>query len=241
MKFNHYQAIMYGGSILLLLLEICLIVLLSNRLLAELIERIFEIPRLDQQTSIMNFFGVQIDLKSSRRFRLSFIVQLAIIAWINLLLLLDGCVLQVQHLSGQDLCPSETSDCFTMGEFSSHERIACEPGGIISNSTATHALCFIWVYSEQNTLNVLNQIGICSSVFELICHIFKFCCRVSRRRWGLILLTLLAISSLTLFIVSVVIEMRISMTTKLLLMGVSCLMINVIQLFQFTHHYKSKC
>jgi hypothetical protein len=211
---------------------------LSNRLLAELIEKLFEIPRLDKQTLIMNFCGIEVDFKSSRRFRLSLIGQLAVIAWLITLLLIDGCIMQLQHLSEKDYCPIETSQCFMMGQFSKHERIVCEPGEAISNSTKVHVMCFVWVYAEQTTVNVLNQIGICSSVFALLCHVFKASCRMSRKLWGLILLILLNIASVALFIASVIIELNISLTSKLLLIGFSLLTSNVIQLFQFARYYK---
>ena len=114
MEFYQYRAILFGSYGILLLLEICFFISLSNRLLAELVEKLFEIIRLDHQKLIMNFFGVNINFLASRRFCLSLIIQLAFIPWITLLLLIDGCVLQIQNLSIQDFCPLSASDCFQM-------------------------------------------------------------------------------------------------------------------------------
>jgi hypothetical protein len=152
--------------------------------------------------------------------------------------LLDGCIMQVQHLSSQDLCPLQAVDCFMIGQSLSHERIVCQPGEIISNSTTYHPICFIWVYADQSTTNVLNQIGICSSVFSLLCYVFQCSCRISRKWWGLVLIIILVVACVTLLIVLFIIELQVSLTAKLLLLAVSCLMINVIQLFQFTRYYK---
>jgi hypothetical protein len=86
MEYDTYRIILFLGSAVLLFIEVCIFISLSNRLLAEMIEKLFKITRLDHQTLLMNFCGIHIDFKSSRRFRLSMIGQLAIIAWIILLL-----------------------------------------------------------------------------------------------------------------------------------------------------------
>ncbi len=230
---------MIGCSIALLIFEICVFTLLSNRLLSELIEKMFEIIRLDHQKLKMNFYGIQIDLTSSRRFRLSLTCQLSFITWIIILLFTDGCIMQVHYLSKKDLCPIQTSDCFTIGKLSTDERIVCQPGQVLSNLTSSNVVCFIWVYAEQNTLNILNQIGICSSVFSLLCVTFKCSCRMSRKCWGFILLILLLLTCISIFIVSLIINIPVTMTAKLLLVALCCLTINVLQLLQFIHHYKS--
>ncbi|CAF1509866.1 unnamed protein product [Adineta steineri] len=239
MKFEHYTGILFGGYGVLLLFEICFFMSLPNRLLAKLVEKLFGIIRLDHQRLIMNFFGINIDFLSSRRFRLSLIIQLAFIPWITLVLLVDGCIFQLQHLSGRDFCPVLDSDCFLMDKPLTYERILCPPGEILSNSTSTNAICFVLIYTEQSTISVLNQIGICSSVFSLLCHVFKGTCYMSHKWWGLIVFILLLIISVTLLIVSfLIIEMNISFTSKLLLTALSCLLINVMQLLQFTHYYR---
>jgi hypothetical protein len=240
MDYYNYRTVMIGCSIGLFFLELCILISLSKRLLAELIERAFEITRLDHQTLMMNFFGIQINLESSRRFRLSLIFQLAGIASINLLLLMDGCIMQVHHLSGRDLCPPVLSDCFKVEIFPTHERIVCQPGQLLSNSTFSNVVCFVWVYREQNTLNILNQLGICSSVFSLLCHTFKCSCRMSRKWWGLSLLVLFVLIFVTLLIITPIIKIPISTASRLLLTSASFLIINVIQLLQFTHNYKSQ-
>ncbi|CAF1436092.1 unnamed protein product [Adineta steineri] len=127
MEFEHYRVILFGGYGVLLLFEICFFMSLPNRLLARLVEKLFGIIRLDHQRLIMNFFGINIDFLSSRRFRLSLIIQLAFIPWITLVLLVDGCIFQLQHLSGQDFCPLLDSDCFLMDKSLTYKKILCPP------------------------------------------------------------------------------------------------------------------
>jgi hypothetical protein len=61
MEYNTYTATILDFSAVLLVLENCVIISLSNRILAELVEKLFGIMRSDNQTLIMNFYGVQID------------------------------------------------------------------------------------------------------------------------------------------------------------------------------------
>jgi hypothetical protein len=241
MELSNYRMLIFGGAAVLFVIEICVFVMLRNRLLAELLEKLFGITRLNPSGFLVNFSGIEIDFQSSQRFRISLICQLAVISWINILLFIDGCVMHAQHLYGNEKCPQEGSDCFILGSTSSHERISCQSDQMLFNSTATsHILCFVLIYDKQNATSILNQMGICSSVFSLLCYTLKVSCRLLRHRWGLILQTILALALLTFLIVSIVLELRVSMTARLLTLGSSCLLINLIQLFQFIHH-RSKC
>ena len=237
-----YRALFYSCAAAIFALETCFLLLIPHCVLAELFEKVFQITRSGSNVLMMNFFGVNVDFGSSRRLRLSLIGQLATIASINILLFVDGCVIQVQHLSGEDLCPKANSDCFLMGVkgVSSHSRVPCELGQAMSNSTTSYVACFIWVYGEQNAMSVINQIGICSSVFSLMCHALRASCRLSHKWWGLLILTLIALGSLAALIVLMVIELKVSVIALLLLMGCTILLFNVIQLFQFIHHREKR-
>lgn len=239
MEFSDYRWMMVGCSVVLFVFLFSVLMVLPKRILAEMIEKFFDITRLDHRTFMMDFFGHHVDLLSSRRFRFSVIIQLADITCIAFLLLLDGCSMQVHYLTKKDMCPTGVYECFTFGKGSTHERMICSSGESLVNATSSKIVCFLWVYAEQNALSILNQIGICSSVFSLLCHSFKIFCRLSRKCWGLILLILLVLALITIVIIAFTIDLAMSMTAKLLCLSLSCLLINVIQLVQFSHHWKS--
>ena len=241
LEFDAYRGIIFGGAAVILLIELICCLLIPKRLLVEMLEAVFRIKPLADDPYLINFFGVPIHFLTSRRFRYSLVVQLAIVGWINLLLFVDGCIMQVQHFSIEDSCPTVRSDCFQMGNPSVHQRVECQSGERFSNHSASkYIVCFSWVFSEQNAVSVLNQIGICSSVFSLFCHGLIVSCRLSHKWWGLLIICLCAVATLTLFILAQVLEWPISMTAKLLLLGASALSFNIIQLLQFTHH-RRKC
>lgn len=207
---------------------------------AELIEKTFGIVRCNKQEWIMNFYGVQINFLSSRRFRLSLIFQLAAIAWIIVLVLLDGWLLQVRQLSSHDTCPQQSSDCFSLTSIVSHVRINCEPGHKLTNLTSSKAMCFVWMYNELSTVAFINQIGISSSIISILCHAFKGFCCISRKWFGLILLILFALGGVVAFTVTYILLTDISMIGSLLIMGLCGILINVIQLNQFTYNFQRK-
>ncbi|CAF3210944.1 unnamed protein product [Rotaria sp. Silwood2] len=235
---------MVGCSFLILLFEVSIFIGISHQLFAELVEKLLDINRIDNQTFIMNFYGFQVNLLLSRRFRLSLSIQLGISTCIISLLILDGLLMNVQKLNDHDLCPTIDHDCFVIRKISLSQRIVCQSGLSISNLTSFNTICFVWIYKKQTAVEIINQIGICSSVFSLLCHCFKYACHISRRWWGFILLIILIIISKIILILSFIVENPISMTAKTLLIAFTFLLINVIQLLHFTHnhHYRTnKC
>lgn len=234
MEYNHYMTMLFGCSAVLLVIEVLFFALLSKRLLAELIENLFDINCIDQKDLSMSYFGHKINFSTNRRFRFSLSTQVAFILWMMILLLLDGCIMNIKFFSNDDICPPQPSDCFIGEKFSSPSRFICQSGEKISNQVNSTILCFIWVYPEQSTLGVLNELGICSSVFSLLCHAFKFACRISRKLLGLLVILCLLLGLIILFIISILGTILVSITTILLLAAFIFLLINVIQLLQFT-------
>ena len=227
----------FGSSAILLCIEIIFLALLPKRLLAELVEQLFDINCIDHRNLLMSYFGRKINFFTSRRFRFSLVIQIAFIVWVMVLLLLDACSMHIKYFSNNDNCPSQPSDCFITKKFSSSTRYVCESGEKISIQTNLPVVCFVWVYSEQTTLGVLNELGICSSVFSLLCYAFKFACRISRKPLGLILIVGLTLLLMVLLIFFIITNIFVSITTRLLLVVFTCLLINVIQLLQFTRSY----
>ncbi|CAF3500551.1 unnamed protein product [Rotaria socialis] len=214
--------------------------LLPNRLLVNFIEKSFNIIQSDKQQLMMNFYGIEISFLASRRFRVSLIFQLVAIIWIVSLVLIDVCVFQVMQLSAGSFCPQQRSDCFNFNNIQSNERIDCEPGEKLMNLTTPKAVCFIWVYKEITAIAMLNQIGIASSVFSLMCYGFKLCCCLSRKWLGLVVIILLALGGITIMLLTFTVTIYLSMTGLFLVIGLCAICINVIQLFQFASHHQRK-
>lgn len=240
MELKEYLQLINGCSVVVLLLNICVLALLSSRLLSELFQKLLRIHPVKNLPSYVNFYGISINIKSSRRFRFSLIIQLSLKIWIIIVLFLDGCGMQTHFLSMKDLCSSsiENSDCFRFGKYEKGERVLCQSGKFVSNVTSSTVICFVWVYAEQNTLSAINQMGICSSVFALLCVVFQCFCRLSRQWWGLALVILSLVICIIIPTISAITEVPFSMTANRLLMVLSCIIINVLQLRQFTHHCK---
>ncbi|CAF4046057.1 unnamed protein product, partial [Rotaria sp. Silwood1] len=144
MEFNTYRAIIYGIAIGIYFIKLVQFLLLPNRLMVKLIEKLFDIVRIDKTTWTMNFYGIQMNYLASRRFRVSLIVQVTAIGWITIFLLVDGWIMQVQYLSQKDDCPQQKSDCFTIPNIYSNKRLICEPGQTLSNATSSNIICFVW-------------------------------------------------------------------------------------------------
>lgn len=239
-EFDTYRWILLGIEFGLLFIEILILFLLPKRLLASLIANQFAIPRNDKQHFVMNFSGIEIDFLASRRFRISLILQFANIIWIIMLLFVYEWILQIQLLSESDICPQKTSDCFVFKNLISNQRFECEPRQPIMNSNSSNILCFAWVYSDVDAIVILNQIGICSSVYSLLCLSFKLLCDFSRKLTGLILIALFTAGGIATLALALTVKIYISMTGLLVVFGFCGLTINVLQLRQFTSQYQRK-
>jgi len=128
MEYNHYMTMLFGCSAVLLVIEVLFFALLSKRLLAELIENLFDINCIDQKDLSMSYFGHKINFSTNRRFRFSLSTQVAFILWMMILLLLDGCIMNIKFFSNDDICPPQPSDCFIGEKFSSPSRFICQSG-----------------------------------------------------------------------------------------------------------------
>ena len=240
MEYIAYTLILFGTALGLFALEIIIFLLLPNGLVVKLIEQQFGIKKSGKKESLMNFYGMEIDLLSARRFRWSLICQLAGTVLIILLLFIHGWLIRIENLTDRNTCPTQTSDCFVYRSILSNYPIHCEPGQPFSNWTSLKLICFVWIYEDAKAIDMLNQLGICSSVFTLLCHSFRWMCRLSRKWFGLILIILWAFVCIAMIILSYSGRIRLSLTGLLLFIGFCCLFINVTQLYQFTRHYKKE-
>ena len=240
MEYETYRSVLFGNAFGLFFCVLLVVYLLPNRLLAELFEKQFDVVRSNKEQWIVNFYGVEINFLASWRFRLSLIWQFAGTTWTILLLLNNGWLFQARDLSEHEMCPIHAIDCFTYESMISNARIPCNPGEPLSSWNSSSFLCFVWVYKEVRAVDILNEIGITSSVFSFSCYGFKWLCCLSRKRFGLALIILLLIASLTSTILSFIGSIRISILGLLLLADSCALLINVTQLFQYTYRHQRK-
>lgn len=240
MTFETYRSIIFSFTYGLLFVEIAVALSLPNRLLANIIEYQFSITRSDKEKLIMNFYGIKISFLSSRRFRLSLIFQLVIILWIVGLVCFDGWILQLNQLPNGEACPSQPSDCFNFNSLASNERLYCEPGEILVNATSKKAICFSWMYNRINAMQIINQLGIATSIFSLLSFAFKIACYISRKWYGLIFIILLTLGATIVNILAYTFTIYISITAMQLITGLGAICSNVAQLYQFTYSYEKE-
>ncbi|CAM4749756.1 unnamed protein product [Rotaria magnacalcarata] len=88
-------------------------------------------------------------------------------------------------------CPMYPMDCFIFPDTtilsSPIASYPCQPGriGNFSNFNGSFAWCYGWIIAQQSSLNVLNQLGLCSGLIGLFAIIFAFTFHVGHRKFGL--------------------------------------------------------
>ncbi|CAF2052547.1 unnamed protein product [Rotaria magnacalcarata] len=127
-------------------------------------------------------------------------------------------------------CPMYPMDCFIFPDTtilsSPIASYPCQPGriGNFSNFNGSFAWCYGWIIAQQSSLNVLNQLGLCSGLIGLFAIIFAFTFHVGHRKFGLTVVLVIIISLLIAFIVLAVLKLSLAFLTfaTLFLCGLMC-------------------
>ena len=208
-SYEHYAAIIYGIFFGLIVIYLILFTFfIPIRDFALLLKSLF---RMEIDTTIhgssrkytMNLYGESIDLKKSRcfRFHLSAIVGV-LLAFITMTFVF-GCVVTMEYFYSGDLCPSRPKDCFVFSNSFSQaapiDQFICNPGETIqvSNSTSyRYVVCYGYDFGAQSTLDILNQLGICTGILSILSIGVIFVYRISYHIIGMIFIAIFCLGSL---------------------------------------------
>ncbi|CAF3368360.1 unnamed protein product [Rotaria socialis] len=127
-------------------------------------------------------------------------------------------------------CPMYLMDCFIFPDTtilsSPIASYPCQPGrvGNFSNFNGSFAWCYGWIIGQQSSLNVLNQLGLCSGLIGLFAIIFAFTFHVGHRKVGLAVVLIIIVSILIAFIILAVLKLSLAFLTfaTLFLCGLMC-------------------
>ena len=116
---------------------------------------------------------------------------------------LVSCVVTIEYYYPGDSCPGRPKDCFIFSDsfisVSPIDQFVCNPDDTIKtpNSTSVgHILCYGYVLNQQSTLDIMNQLGICTGILAVLSIFFTFLYRISHHSCGLIFTVLLLLGIL---------------------------------------------
>jgi len=176
------------------------LMLIPVRRLADLTKMVFGVEENSEKETdqiIINFHGNEVNMEN-RLGRLKMVMALvSLFAMVNVVFI-DGCVLSTDTLTVGQVCPNQPKDCFIYDSpfsTSPSESFVCSPGDpvIPANSSAYRAFCYRYILSGQKTIDILNQLGICTGVLSLSANVLWALCWMASQWWGLLIQFVLVI------------------------------------------------
>lgn len=220
LSYGAYTGIIYGVFLSLFIIYILIFTfLIPIRDYVNFLKHLFNIEINviadgSSKSYIINIYGENIDIKKSIgfRFHLSTIVGL-LLTFITMTFFV-GCIVTMEYYYSGDPCPNRSKDCFVFGgsykEFSPIDQFVCNLGEIIKipNSTSyRYVLCFGYALDGQSTLDIMNQLGICTGILSLLSILVIFLHRISYHICGIIIIIILYLGScvtMILFVLSTI-------------------------------------
>ena len=140
---------------------------------------------------IMNIYGENIDLRKSRGFRFHLSAIVGVLFTFITMTFFFGCIVTMEYYYSGDSCPSRSKDCFVFAssftEVAPVDQFICNPGETIQTLNSTsyrYVACFGYEFGAQSTLEILNQLGICTGILSLFSIIVIFLHRISYYKCG---------------------------------------------------------
>jgi hypothetical protein len=123
---------------------------------------------------IMNIYGENIDLRKSRGFRFHLSAIVGVLFTFITMTFFFGCIVTMEYYYSGDSCPSRSKDCFVFAssftEVAPVDQFICNPGETIQTLNLTsyrYVTCFGYEFGAQSTLEILNQLGICTGILSI--------------------------------------------------------------------------
>jgi hypothetical protein len=236
LSYGVYAVILFGSLFLLVSVGLLILFKLPLRRLAILLESVFhfkEVRNLGDQYIVIDVCGDQFEISKSILSRFPFVSALGTCLLVSILVFLEGCVFSTRHVYSNKLCPERTPNCYLFkARFTSFRPIfefVCEPDQptIPSNMSASYAVCYGFVLPDQSTIDILNQLGVCTGILSLVDSVYPLAYKLARLRHGRICLIILLGAMVIVEITILSIQLNVSFMTIILLTLTVVLLSNI--------------
>lgn len=245
LPYGAYAAIMFGSITVIILAGFIILLKLPLTRLVSLLESVFrfkQVRNIGDDYIVIDVCDDKFELVNTLMSRLPFIFALGMCLLVAILVFIEGCIFSTRHVYAKRECSTRTPNCYLFTEdlsaFQPLYNFVCEPNKpvIPSNMSASYAVCYGFVLPDQSSIDILNQLGVCTGILSLVeslyPHVYKFANKLS----GRICLIILFIVLLILEIIVLSIQINITFMTVILLTLTEVLLLNIF----FLHHRRIK-
>jgi hypothetical protein len=241
LPYGAYAAILFGSiSIIVLLGAIVLLKMPLTRLVA-LLESVFhfkQVRNIGSEYVVINVCDDNFELLDTLLSRLPFVFALGMCLLVAILVFIEGCIFSTRHVYSTRVCSTRTPNCYLfqsdLSKFVPLYNFVCEPDEpvIPSNMSASYAVCYGFVLPDQSSIDILNQLGVCTGILELVRYLYPVAYKSGREKFGRIFLIGFLIMLVILEIIVLSIQLNISFMTVILITLTEVLLVNIF----FLHH-----
>jgi hypothetical protein len=236
LSYGTYAAILFGTLTGLLTVGAIILLKISIPRLAGLLEMMFhfkEIRNIGKDYVVIDICGDKFEIINTIPSRFPFAAAAGMCLLVSILVFIEGCIFSTRHVYSARVCSTRTPNCYLFGEdlsaFKPLYNFVCEPDlpVIPSNMSASYAVCYGFVLPDQSSIDILNQLGVCTAIQELVRFLYPQAYKFAREQYGRVILFIILCALIILEIIVFSIQINISFTTIILFMLVDVLLINI--------------
>ncbi|CAF1495281.1 unnamed protein product [Adineta ricciae] len=123
-----------------------------------------------EQTATLDIFGEKFVLKNRKQCcfvvpRVCLWLMIGVVIGVTLMVFIDGLILNVIYLPSNEKCPDDGDmDCYSTKQA---RYFYCNSSDILVPDSMGTSICYRWFKRGISTLEVLEQIGLCTGLFEV--------------------------------------------------------------------------
>ena len=241
LSYSAYVGVSYGSTVGLIVIGFIILLKLPVRRLAIILESVFhfkEVRSIGDDLITIDVCDDRFQLSKTVASRIPFILALGMCLLVISLVFIEGCVFSSRQIFARKLCSDRIPNCYLFKtRFTSFKPIStfvCDPEYpvIPANVTANHAVCYGFVLPEQSSIDLLNQLGVCTGILSLVDSIYPVAYRFASQKRGRLTLLILFFLVLIIEIVILSAELNISFIT-IVLLALMAVLIGTILFLQY--------
>ncbi|CAF3472899.1 unnamed protein product [Rotaria sordida] len=200
LSYGVYVAILFSSVFIIVLVAFVILFKLSLQRLVILLESVFrfkQVRNIGNDYIVIDVCGDQFEISKTISTRLPFVFALGTCLLVTILVFMEGCIFSTRHVYSTKACSDRIPNCYLFkSHFTSFRPLyefICEPNKpvIPSNMSASYAVCYGFVLPDQSTIDILNQLGVCTGILSLVEYLYPLAYKFGRQKYGWICLIFL--------------------------------------------------
>ena len=237
LPFGAVTGLFIGLELGLFFISCIILIKIPVEKLARLCNALFgfkHLPSDTDGTTLIDVCGDRYELSTKLSTRVPFAVMFSMCFMVIAVIFIDGCVFSPKYIFPGQLCQEQFPYCYLFqSRFSLHyspDQLVCQPNEPVlnSNTSLTRALCYGFLLPSQSTVDILNQLGVCSGILAIIKVLYPLGYRFGRRRIGGICLVGLSSGIVLLEIGLTLMQHSLSIMTLVLLNMMAFLLLTIV-------------